>query len=222
MWRAAAEHESGGVPDIAAVLFDFGGVVIAGPFAAFADVARRSGASADAVREINSRNPDTNAWARAERGELDPDAFVAAFEQEAAELGHAIDAREIVDVLAGMSPRRDTAIPEMLDAIERCRAAGVKLGLITNNVRPMAGKPEAAWVFDTFDTVVESCVLGARKPEPAIYEETLRRLGVEPARAAMLDDLGINLKTARAMGITTIKVVDPAAAAAQLCELVEV
>lgn len=209
-----------GVSALQAVLFDFGGVVVEGPFAAFTAIAERAGVPAQAVREINVRNPDTNAWACAERGELTTEQFVEAFGGEAAELGHALPAQEIVDVLAAMSPRREHAYPAMLAAIDACRAAGLRTALVTNNVRPMGENPDGAWVFDTFDTVVESCVEGTRKPEERIYRLALDRLGVEASAAAMLDDLGINLKTARALGMRTIKVVDPEVAAAELGELV--
>jgi putative hydrolase of the HAD superfamily len=63
-------------------------------------------------------------------------------------------------------------------------------------------------VLDLFDHVIESSKVGARKPEPRFYERALRTLRVDPAQAVYLDDLGINLKPARAMGMTTIKVVD--------------
>jgi putative hydrolase of the HAD superfamily len=67
-----------------------------------------------------------------------------------------------------------------------------------------------------FDVVVESSVEGVRKPDPAIYQLTLDRLGIAAEAAVYLDDLGINLKPARAMGMTTIKVGDPDAALADL------
>jgi putative hydrolase of the HAD superfamily len=64
--------------------------------------------------------------------------------------------------------------------------------------------------------VVESAVVGLRKPDPRIYELVLGHLEVEPAEAVFLDDLGINLKPARAMGMTTIKVVEPGIALSEL------
>lgn len=205
----------------AAVLFDFGGVVIPGPFEAFAAIARERGVSPDAVREINSRNPDTNAWARAERGELDADGFAAGFEREAREAGHELYGQDVLDVLTAMTPDRERAYPDMVDAIERCRAAGCRVGLITNNIASLAEEPSAAWVFERFDAVVESSVVGARKPEPRIYELALAALGAEAERTVMLDDLGINLRPARAMGMRTLKVVDPVASAAELVALLE-
>ena len=77
-------------------------------------------------------------------------------------------------------------------------------------------KAELAAIHELFDEIVESSVVGVRKPEPRFYEIACERLGVAPAECVFLDDLGINLKPARAMGMTTIKVVDPAAAIAEL------
>ena len=62
---------------------------------------------------------------------------------------------------------------------------------------------------DAFDLIVESAQEGLRKPDPRIYELTCTRLAIHPSEAAFLDDLGVNLKSARALGMTTIKVDDP-------------
>ena len=212
----SANRHSERMTDLAAVLFDFGGVIVEGPFTAFAEVCRRAGVSPDAVRQINSRDPDTNAWARAERGELDAEQFAEAFAAEAADLGHPLPAQGVLDVLAAMHPGRDRAHPAMLEVLDACTSAGLRLGLITNNVRPLGENPDADWVFDTFDVVVESSVEGTRKPEERIYRLALERLGVDAPAAVMLDDLGINLKPARTLGMRTIKVTDPSAAAAEL------
>ena len=67
-----------------------------------------------------------------------------------------------------------------------------------------------------FDLVLESSKVGVRKPEPGFYTLACERLGVEPAECVFLDDLGINLKPARQLGMTTIKVDDPAVALAEL------
>ena len=197
-------------------MFDFGGVLVDSPFDAFRAVEERSGASADAIRAINSRNPDDNAWARIERGEIDADEFARQFTAEAGALGFRIDGHEVLAALAQVSPAQASARAAMLDALQRCRAAGVRLALITNNVTPLGADPDAAWIGAQFDVVTESCVLGLRKPEPAIYERTLAQLGVRAPRSVMLDDLGINLKPARALGMHTIKVIDPVAAVAEL------
>lgn len=199
---------------IRAVLFDFGGVILSSPFEAFNDYEREAGLAPDTIRTINATDPDRNAWARFERGELDVAGFVAAFEEEAAGLGHTVDARRVLDGLRGR-PR-----PEMVEALRRV-AARHKTAMLTNNFRgPRGGAGDRAGeleaIHDLFDEIVESSVVGVRKPEVRFYEIACERLEVEPDECVFLDDLGVNLKPARAMGMTTIKVGDPAVALAEL------
>lgn len=201
------------------VLFDFGGVVVAGPFEAFAEVEARAGVPDGLVRAVNSRNRDTNAWARLERGEIGTDEFIALFAAEAAELGATIDAAAVLGVLTGLPATEQDARPVVLDAVRRCRDAGVRVGLLTNNIAPMADRDTTAWVHTAFDVVVESCRTGRRKPEPEFYTLACAELGTAPARTAFVDDLGINLKPARALGLHTIRVTDPDRAVAELDRL---
>ncbi len=204
-----------------AVVFDFGGVVIDGPFDAFTSLEERAGAPRGAVRAVNSRNPDTNAWACIERGEIDLETFVGRFEQEAREVGIELPAREIVDVVLRSSGAVHHARPVMVQLLRDIRSSGRSLALVTNNIRPLSEGSDTAWVFDAFDVVIESCRSGMRKPEPAIYERTLASLGAEAQRSVMLDDLGINLKPARALGMTTIKVTDADAAVREVRGLLD-
>jgi putative hydrolase of the HAD superfamily len=195
----------------AAVLFDLGGVVIASPMARFAAYEQAAGLPVGAIRRINSTNPDSNAWARAERGELDLAGFLTAFESDAREHGLDLDAHQIVEALQG------EVFPEMLAALPTLRQAGLRLAAVTNNMAPLTtDRPELRELLDQFEIIVESSIEGVRKPEPAFYRIALERLGVPPEQCIYLDDLGINLKPARAMGMTTIKVVDIGAALAEL------
>jgi putative hydrolase of the HAD superfamily len=114
----------------------------------------------------------------------------------------------------------------MVAALRACKAAGLKVGCITNNVGdlgPDAVSPERAaqWreVAALFDVMVESSRAGVRKPEPAIYRMACELLGISPAEAVYLDDLGINLKPAKALGMQTIKVEDPRVALEELARL---
>jgi putative hydrolase of the HAD superfamily len=203
------------------VVFDFGGVVIAAPFARFAEVEQRYGLSPDLLRQVNARNSDSNAWAQFERGSIAVDEFVHLFEDEVRAAGGRVDGREIVQLLRGASLARDQANAAMLAAIDACKRRGVRVGLLTNNTAPLDTAPGAEWVFETFDVVVESSKVGLRKPDPEIYALVCAELGVAAERTAMLDDLGVNLKPARALGMHTIKVVDPDVAAAELLKLLE-
>jgi putative hydrolase of the HAD superfamily len=206
---------------IEGVLFDFGGVVIESPFLAFAELETRFGLSTDAVRQINSRNPDANAWAQLERATVDGDRFVQLFQAEAAELGHELDARAVLQVLQSLPMGRAAARPEILQAVASCQEAGLRVGLLTNNIIPTDVHPEAAWVHDAFDVVVESCRIGLRKPDPEIYPYACAALGSPIRATVLLDDLGINLKAARAAGMHTIKVIDPEVAIDELMALIE-
>jgi putative hydrolase of the HAD superfamily len=198
-----------------AVIFDFGGVITTSPFAAFAELERRHGAPAGSIRAINARDPDSNAWARFERAEIDAAAFDMAFAAEARAAGVAIPGHEVIAALAAR------VRPRMVAAMDALKAAGFKLGCITNNVTadPITGAGRAAEVADAlarFDHVIESSKVGLRKPDPRIYTMMCDTLGVAPAACVYLDDLGVNCKPAAALGMHAIKVVDEDQAIADL------
>ena len=198
--------------DIEVVLFDFGGVLLTSPFDAFAAYEAEGDLPPGTVRRINSTNPDDNAWARFERGQVDAEQFGRLFEAEAAAQGYIVDAARILEGLHG------TLRPTMVEALRRC-SDRLRTGMLTNNIIPIDSRPfsdDVAEVVGLFDEVIQSSVEGCRKPEPRIYEIACERLGVEPVACVFLDDLGINLKPARAMGMTTIKVVDPEEAIGEL------
>ncbi len=207
---------------VTAVVFDLGGVLTESPLTGFAAYETEAGLPAGLVVRLNSTEPDTNAWARLERGELDEAGFRAAFAAEAAALGHRVDAARVLAALRG------ELRPTMVGAVRRLRAAGLPLALLSNNVAPMQRTGVLGELLALFDVVVESSTEGVRKPEPEIYRRTLARLSEAVGRpvaatdCAYLDDLGINLKPARALGMHTIKVVEPAAAVAELADLVGV
>ncbi len=208
---------------VKAAIWDFGGVLTESPFLAFNRFEAARGLPRDFLRSVNARNHLDNAWARFERDEIDLAAFDAAFREESAALGHPVNGREVVALLA------QRLRPAMVAALRACKAR-LKVGCITNNVAAgegpgmlPAGGPEdagpaetVAGVFALFDHVIESSRAGLRKPDPRIYLMACEALGVAPAEAVYLDDLGVNLKPARALGMTTIKVVEPEAALAEL------
>ena len=111
--------------------------------------------------------------------------------------------------------------PAMVEAVRRCRERLVT-ACLTNNWVSFDDFPADARaggrddVLGLFDHVIESSKVGVRKPDPRFYELACETCAVEPAEVVFLDDLGVNLKPAAAMGMTTIKVVDPADAIAQL------
>jgi putative hydrolase of the HAD superfamily len=195
---------------IRAVLWDFGGVILTSPFEAFERYEQEAGLPAGFIRRLNATNPDANAWARLERGELDLDGFQLSFEEEARAVGGAVSGAQVLEMLAG------EVRPEMLEALRRCQSAGYALACLTNNIANGQSRPEVAEVMELFDVVIESSRLGIRKPEPRFYELACEALAVSPDECVFLDDLGVNLKPARAMGMTTIKVETPAQALTEL------
>ena len=201
---------------IEAVLFDFGGVILSSPFEAFAEYEAEIGLPPDTIRKINSTNPDTNAWAKFERREVDPQEFARLFEEEALLLGHELDAQRILEGLHG------TVRPAMVEDLSNC-ASKFKTAMLTNNITPMREQDldeEVKKVVEIFDILVESSIEGCRKPEERFYEIACERLAVNPESCVFLDDLGINLKPARAMGMKTIKVVEPEKAIEELYEII--
>jgi putative hydrolase of the HAD superfamily len=202
----------------AAVLWDFGGVILTSPFEAFRRYEREAGLPEDFIRGLNARNPDANAWAKMERSEVSLAEFVALFESEALAQGHKLDGWRVLQAISG------DIRPQMVEALRRCKAA-FKVACITNNMKHGEGPGMArsadkaaavAEIMTLFEYVVESSKLGWRKPDPRIYRHACQLLGVAPERCIYLDDLGVNLKPARAMGMRTIKVGDPDVAIAEL------
>ena len=200
---------------IRAVLFDFGGVISSSPFEAFAHLETERGLPVDFIRTVNATNPDTIAWARLERGEVDPETFGSLWSDEARALGHDLDGRLVLERLAG------EIRPAMVDAIRSCRTK-YKTACLTNNFTRAEAvlSEEVAGVYRLYDAILESRVLGVRKPEPRFYELACAALDVEPNECVFLDDLGVNLKPARQLGMHTIKVTDPGVALHKLGELV--
>ena len=203
--------------DIQAVIWDFGGVISSSPFEAFRQFEQDRGLPVDFLRRVNATNHLDNAWARFERSDIDLAAFDAEFAAESAALGHAVRGREVIALLGGRIR------PEMVEALRRL-APRLKIGLITNNVASPDGDGfdpgGRGEVLALFHHVIESAKVGLRKPDPAIYRLMTDALGVAPAQAVFLDDLGVNLKPARALGMHTIKVDEPGPALQQLEALV--
>jgi putative hydrolase of the HAD superfamily len=196
---------------VEAVIWDFGGVLTSSPFEAFNRYEAERGLARDFIRSINAANPDTNAWALFERSECSLDEFDRLFADESEAKGARIPGRDIIELLSG------DIRPEMVTALKRCKERA-KVGCITNNVSAgtgagMARSSEKAAavqeIMSLFDHVIESSKAGIRKPDPRIYEMACEALGVSAAASVYLDDLGINLKPARALGMTTIKVMTP-------------
>lgn len=200
---------------IEAVIFDFGGVLTSSPFEAFSRFETERGLPVDIIRRTNAANHLENAWAKFERAEVDIETFDRLFAVESLALGAEVRGRDVLPLLQG------DLRPEMVEALKRTRAQ-FKTGCITNNlpanaIGSMTGRSlYIAEVMVLFDHVIESAKIGLRKPDPRIYQLMVETLKVDPKNCVYLDDLGVNLKPAREMGMTTIKVTSGAQAIAEL------
>ena len=193
---------------IQAVLWDFGGVILSSPFEAFNTYEAQKGLPTDLIRRVNSTNPHTNAWALLERNDISPQEFDQLFATESEALGHRVPGADVLALLSG------EVRPRMVQALDTVKAAGFKIACLTNNVvsteEPATERQaQVRTIMHKFDHVVESSKVGCRKPEPRFYEIACELLNVSPNECVFLDDLGINLKPAAAMGMRTIKVVNP-------------
>ncbi len=200
---------------IEAVIWDFGGVLTTSPFEAFTRFETERGLPADIIRRTNAANHLENAWAKFERAEVDIEAFDDLFAAESLALGAEVRGRDVLPLLQG------DLRPEMVEALRRINAK-FRTGCITNNlpantIGSLTGRTlYVAEVMALFDHVIESARIGLRKPDPRIYRMMTEALGVDPRHCVYLDDLGVNLKPAREMGMTTIKVLNAAQALGEL------
>ncbi|MCU1502275.1 MAG: putative hydrolase [Ilumatobacteraceae bacterium] len=195
---------------IKAVLWDFGGVILSSPFEAFNKYEAEHDLPTDFLRTINATNPHENAWARLERSDISAMEFDTEFANESEAAGHRVPGADVLAILAG--DVRD----EMVALLDELKASGYRLACLTNNIGGQHSSNERsetiAAIMARFDVVVESSKIGVRKPEVQFYETACNLLGVDPSECVFLDDLGVNLKPAAEMGMTTIKVISAAQA----------
>jgi putative hydrolase of the HAD superfamily len=204
-----------------AILWDFGGVFTSSPFDNFNVYERAHSLPVDFIRSVNATNPDSNAWAMFEASQISMQTFDTAFANESQTLGHRVPGADVLALLSG------AVRPAMVNALLACKQR-FKVACLTNNVKWGKGPTmstdapriaEVEQVMSHFDLVMQSSVEGMRKPQPEFYKLACERLAVPPERIVYLDDLGINLKPARALGMTTIKVVSESQALNDLEQL---
>ena len=210
---------------IKAVFWDFGGVITSSPFEAFNKFEIDNNLPADFLRQVNSTNPNDNAWAKLERSEVNLEEFDLLFEEESNNLGHAVKGKEVIALLQGQIR------PEMVKALQKIRGNLIQ-ACLTNNIRSLkeeafeegnvsvSGKHDV--IMDLFDFVIESSKVNLRKPDPAFYKLACEKARIEPSEAVFLDDLGINLKPAKNLGMKTIKVINSTDALQELQKLISI
>ena len=206
-------------PDIDAVIFDFAGVLSSSPGELMMQQIQASGIEIDLTSFMPIimgplHDDSDHPWHELERGRITFDEYLAGIEPLWREAGYsAFPAPPGGDLLlSGMRK-----IPEMIDAARDVRAAGYRTAILTNNIREW-GAWRREWDADNLvDVVVDSCEVGMRKPGADIFELTVERLGGPTVeRTLFLDDFPWNIAGAEAVGLQTMHVTDPVAAAAAL------
>ncbi len=197
-----------------AVIFDIGGVIVGSPLHAIAAFERECGIPSGFVNQVVAGTGEAGAWSRLERGLLTVERFVPEFEADCRAAGLEIAVGEMMRRIGEITQPR----PQMLGALTRLRAGGLRVAALTNNWTSEERRENSFHQF--FDVFVESVTSGLQKPDPRIYQLVCTRLDIIPAQAIFLDDIGRNLKAARELGMATIKVDDPDAALRELSAMV--
>ena len=201
------------------IIFDFGGVVTDSPIEGFKNLEEHYGISKGTISSIVMTNQDNNAWAKSERGEIDINTFIKEFNQEALNLGFKLNATNILKQLYG--PLRPIMVEKIISLSKNfqliCLTNVLKDVHIFSNEKRIL---EVKNILNYFDKIYESYKIGMRKPEKRIYEHVLNDLNIKPENTIFLDDLGMNLKTAKLLGIHTIKVVNPIKAIKELDNMI--
>ena len=205
------------------IFWDFGGVITSSPFEAFNKFEKDNKLPENFLRKVNSTNPENNAWALLEQSKINQEEFNKLFFQESSQLGHGVAGLKVLNLLEGELRMG------MVNVIRKLNKLGFTQACLTNNFIPsdenqpdMIDLDKKTEVFDLFDFVFESKEIGLRKPDQAFYDHVIKEVNISPNKIIFLDDLGINLKPAKAMGITTIKVISESQAKKDLSEILNI
>jgi len=190
------------------IIWDFGGVLTESPFEAFNRFEIEMNIPLDFIRSVNAKNPATNAWALFESSKIDLDKFDKLFHDETKSAGYAIPGRKVIPLLSGKIRERMVNVLFHLrkEYKQLCLTNNIKTGFGSSMSGMSASGKKSEEVMALFDEIIESSKVGVRKPDQEIYEMARDRLGFMCSEIIYLDDLGINLKPARLMGMSTIKV----------------
>ena len=179
------------------LLVDFGGVLTTNVFDSFRAFCEDEGLDPEAIKRLFREDPRALESVRAiERGDLTEEQFAERFgellELEPERRGGLVDR-----MFGHIQPEE-----QMVDALRRARAQGIRTGLISNSMG--AGRYDRSIFPELFDGVVISGDEGMHKPDPAIYELGAERVGLAPADCVFVDDLRENCDGAEAVGMTAV------------------
>lgn len=205
------------MPRVEAIVSDFGGVLTTPLLAAFAAFQDDSGISPEslglAMRQGLEEGEEIPLF-KLERGEISEDEFIAGLEAGLeAVLGHRPHLHHFRQKFWGALHPNE----EMIDLMRELKASGLKMAMLTNNVREW----EPIWramlpVDEIFEEIVDSAFVGCRKPEARIYELTLERVGLPAEACLFVDDLHPNIEGAEAAGMPSVHFRDNAQAIAEI------
>jgi len=191
--------------DVKAIISDFGGVLTTPLMPALLSLQDEIGLTREAFGEAlhaSQEKEGVNPLFALERGEITEAEFLRRIGDELEPiLGHHPHLHRFREVfLGGLDPN-----PEMIDLMFELKGKGLRMAMLTNNVREW----EPVWrpklpVDEIFETVVDSGFVGCRKPEPEIYQLTLARLDLPAESCLFIDDLAPNIEGARALGLQAV------------------
>jgi putative hydrolase of the HAD superfamily len=204
--EGGADGAAAGAPRIEAVVCDFGGVLTTPLFEAFAKIQEEFGIEAgdlrDAMTLLGERQGE-NPLFPLERGEVAEADFLAELDGALREvLGREVHVHRFrIALFEGLNPN-----PEMIELMRELRASGLRMAMLTNNVREW----EPLWramlpVDEIFEEVIDSAFVGHRKPEPRIFEITSERVGLPLDRCLLVDDMEVNCEAAEAQGMRAVQ-----------------
>ena len=197
------------------VMFDLGGVVFPSPFPVLAGLEHQQGLPAATITRVIKRSGDDGAWAKLERGEISAEAFDDLFYQDSLRFGdgHAIRGGSMLNALS-LSSFEGLISPLVGNLIHLLRTRfGLFTVALTNNWKGSFTPENVVKLNQLFDVVIQSCEVGARKPETRIYRHALQTVSklpgcqdIQPAQIVFLDDIGSNLKPAQQLGMRTVHI----------------
>lgn len=204
-------------PQIKAVVSDFGGVLTTPLMPALLSLQDEIGLTREAFGEAlhtSQEKEGVNPLFAMERGEITEAEFLRRLDEELTPiLGHRPHLHRFREVfLGGLDPNA-----EMIDLMRELKERGLRMAMLTNNVREW----EPVWrpklpVDEIFETVVDSGFVGCRKPEPEIYRMTLARLDLPAESCLFIDDLAPNIEGAKVLGFSTVHFRDNEQAIAEI------